>query len=110
MHRKSWPIPGRVALAERSCARSGHATVGSMTPVRIIVVRVKPGRRGPRRVEPAPEGSGINFDVSVPEPPAEGRANAAVCAAVATHLHLAPTRVTILSGHRAPIKRLRIDD
>jgi uncharacterized protein YggU (UPF0235/DUF167 family) len=47
--------------------------------------------------------------VRVKRPPSDGEANAAVLAAVARALQLAPSRVEIVAGRRARRKRLRID-
>ena len=47
--------------------------------------------------------------VRVTRPPAEGEANAAVVAAVARALQVAPGRIELLAGRRARRKRLRID-
>lgn len=38
--------------------------------------------------------------VSVTQPPADGKANEAVIRALAKHFDIAPSRVTIVSGHK----------
>ncbi|PKQ26586.1 MAG: hypothetical protein CVT64_04760 [Actinobacteria bacterium HGW-Actinobacteria-4] len=69
-------------------------------------VHVKPGsRRGPA-VE---EGPGGMLVVMVREPAADGKANAAVERVLAEHLGVAPSRVTIVRGHTARIKTVRVD-
>lgn len=45
----------------------------------------------------------------VAAPPADGRANVALCRLLAKKLGVAPTRVTIVRGHSAREKVLRID-
>jgi uncharacterized protein (TIGR00251 family) len=47
--------------------------------------------------------------VRVSAPPADGRANAAICRLVAKHLRLAPSRVSIVRGERSRSKTLRIE-
>ena len=47
--------------------------------------------------------------VRVMRPPADGEANAAVVAAVAGALRVAPSRVEVVAGRRSRRKRLRID-
>lgn len=71
----------------------------------MIRVRVKPGsRRGPL-VE---EDTEADYLVTVRERAVEGKANAAVERALADHLGIAPSRVTIVRGHTARIKSVRI--
>jgi uncharacterized protein len=48
--------------------------------------------------------------VRVTAPPVDGKANDALCRLVAKHLGVAPSRVTVVKGHRARDKVLRIDD
>lgn len=73
---------------------------------RLIRVRVKPGsRRGPL-IEADEEA---DFLVTVRERAVDGHANAAVERVLATHLGLPPSRVTIVRGHTARIKTVRLD-
>jgi uncharacterized protein len=48
--------------------------------------------------------------VRVTAPPVGGKANEALCRLVAKHVGVAPSRVTVVRGHRARDKVLRIDD
>jgi uncharacterized protein YggU (UPF0235/DUF167 family) len=71
-----------------------------------FTVRVKPGsRRGPL-VEASDDG----LVVHVKERAVDGAANEGVLRALADHFGVAPSRVTILRGHTARIKRVEVDD
>ena len=48
------------------------------------------------------------FVVSVKEPPVDGRANWAICRAVADYFGVSPSRVNIISGQSAKNKILEI--
>jgi uncharacterized protein (TIGR00251 family) len=48
--------------------------------------------------------------VRVTAAPVDGKANEALCRLVAEHLGVARSRVTVVRGHRARQKVLRIDD
>jgi uncharacterized protein (TIGR00251 family) len=48
--------------------------------------------------------------VRVTAPPADGKANAAVCKTVARAVGVAPTRVRVVRGESARTKTLEIDD
>jgi uncharacterized protein YggU (UPF0235/DUF167 family) len=63
-------------------------------------------RAGADHVGPWSEGV---LKVRVTRPPADGEANAAVIAAVARALHIAPSRIELVAGRRSRRKRLRID-
>lgn len=69
-----------------------------------ISVKVKP-RSKKEFVEKI---SDTEFIVSVKEPPTDGRANWAVCRAIAGHFDVSPSRVNILSGHSAKNKIVEI--
>lgn len=72
---------------------------------RLIRVRVKPGsRRGPL-IEADEEA---DFLVTVRERAVDGHANTAVERVLAAHLGLPPSRVTIVRGHAARIKTVRL--
>lgn len=73
-----------------------------------LTIRVKPGssrvRVGGSYADPP------QLVVSVNAPPVDGRANEAVCAAVAAALGLRPRQVTLVSGQTARTKVLRLTD
>jgi len=47
--------------------------------------------------------------IRVTAPPVDGKANAALCALVAKAAGVAPSRVTVMRGHTARDKVLRVD-
>lgn len=49
-----------------------------------------------------------HFKVSVKEPPIEGRANEGVCRLIAEYFDIAPSNVTVVSGHTSKKKILEI--
>jgi uncharacterized protein YggU (UPF0235/DUF167 family) len=55
------------------------------------------------------EWDGSTLQLRVREPPADGRANAAVIRAVARRAHVAPSQVAIVSGATARHKLVQID-
>lgn len=68
-------------------------------------VRVKPGsRRGPL-VEETADG----LTVHVRERAVDGAANEGLVRALAAHLGTAPSRVRIVRGHSARVKRVEVD-
>lgn len=48
------------------------------------------------------------FVVCVKEPPVDGRANWAICRAVAEHFQISPSRISIVSGQSSKNKILEI--
>jgi uncharacterized protein len=48
--------------------------------------------------------------VRVTAPPVGGKANEALCRLVAKHVGVAPSRVSIVRGHRSRDKVVRVDD
>jgi uncharacterized protein (TIGR00251 family) len=68
-------------------------------------VRLQPRAR---REEIAGERSGAVL-VRVTAPPVDGKANAALCALIAKAAGVAPSRVTVVRGHAARDKVLRVD-
>ena len=70
-----------------------------------VVVRVKPGSRKGPLVEPGPDGV---LTLHVREPAIEGRATKAAAELLAKHLGVAKSRVTLLSGATARVKRFRV--
>ena len=69
-----------------------------------LAVRVHPRARTERL-----EWDGSTLELWVREPPADGRANAAVIRAVARWAGVAPSQVSIVSGPAARHKLLEID-
>lgn len=69
-----------------------------------LTVNVKPGSH-----RPGISRAGATVIVAVRERAVDGRANAAVIAAIAGWLQVAPSRVTIERGHGARTKRLAVD-
>jgi uncharacterized protein YggU (UPF0235/DUF167 family) len=57
-------------------------------------------------VEVGDDGS---LTIYVPERAVDGKANAAVAKVLARHLDVAPSRVRLVSGTTARVKRFRID-
>lgn len=70
-----------------------------------LVVRVKPGSRKGPLVEVGEDGT---LTVYVPERAVEGKANAAVIALLATHLGVPRSRLELVAGATARVKRFRI--
>ena len=71
----------------------------------VVSVRVKPNSRKGPLVETADDGT---LTVYVREPAVEGKANAAVIKVLAKHLDVPRSRVELVSGATARIKRFRI--
>jgi uncharacterized protein len=71
-----------------------------------IIVTVIPRARRPH-VEPLEDGG---LRVAVTAPPHEGRANAAVIAALAEHFHVPRSRVRIVRGETSRRKVVEIID
>ncbi|MDH6247847.1 DUF167 domain-containing protein [Mycobacterium sp. OTB74] len=72
----------------------------------VISVRVKPGSRKGPLVE---VGDDDTLTVYVREPAVDGKANAAVIQVLAEHFGVPRSRVELVSGASARIKRFRID-
>lgn len=71
-----------------------------------VVVRVKPGSRKGPLVETDDDGQ---LTVYVREPAIDGKANAALIRVLAEHFGVTRSRVELMSGAGARIKRFRID-
>ncbi|MGG5810245.1 DUF167 domain-containing protein [Falsiroseomonas sp. CW058] len=69
-------------------------------------VKVQPRSRRPGLGGLSPDGAALR--VAVTEAPEDGRANRAVCAAVAGALRVAPSSVAVAQGAAARVKTLRI--
>lgn len=71
-----------------------------------VVVRVKPGSRKGPLVEVGPGGE---LTIYVRERAVDGKANDAVARLLATHLEVPRSRVELVSGTTARLKRFRVD-
>lgn len=71
-----------------------------------VVVKVKPGSRKGPLVETDDDGQ---LTVYVREPAVDGKANAAVIRVLAEHFGVSRSRVELVSGAGARVKRFRID-
>lgn len=71
----------------------------------IVVVRVKPGSRKGPLVE---VGDDDSLTIYVPERAVDGKANDAVIKLLAAHLGVPRSRVELISGATARLKRFRI--
>ncbi len=69
-----------------------------------IVVDAKPGAKK----ESVEKIDDAHYVISVKEPPQKGRANDAVCHALAEDLRIAPSRIEIVSGKTSRRKILEI--
>jgi uncharacterized protein (TIGR00251 family) len=69
-------------------------------------VKAQPKSRRPGVGGLAPDGAALR--VAVTEAPEDGRANRAVCAAVAQALRVAPSAVSLTQGAGSRLKTLRI--
>ena len=87
-------------VPDPAARRGRHPVIG---PTR-LTVRVHPRARAERL-----EWDGSTLQLWVREPPAGGRANAAVIRAVARWAGVAPSHVTIVSGATARRKLVQID-
>jgi hypothetical protein len=74
-----------------------------------VTVRVKVIPRSPR-TEFAGEMADGTLKVRVAAPPEKGKANDALCAFLAAHYSVAREAVTVISGHTAALKLVRIDE
>lgn len=70
-----------------------------------VVVRVKPGSRKGPLVEVGDDGE---LTVYVPERAVDGKANAAVTKLLAAHLGVPRSRLELVSGATARVKRFRV--
>jgi uncharacterized protein (TIGR00251 family) len=72
----------------------------------LLAVTVKPRAKRPFVTE-LRNGA---FVVAVSAPPVEGRANVAVLRALAAHLKVAPSRLSIVQGHTNRNKVIQVED
>lgn len=71
-----------------------------------LAVRVKPGSKKGPLVQTGPDGE---LTVYVAERAVDGKANAAVIKVLADHLDVPRSRIELVSGASARLKRFRID-
>jgi uncharacterized protein len=74
-------------------------------PSTLLSVRLTP-RAARERLVPGPDGG---FVAHVTAPPVEGAANDALCRLVAKAAGVAPSRVSVVRGHRGRQKVVRVD-
>jgi uncharacterized protein YggU (UPF0235/DUF167 family) len=70
-----------------------------------VVVKVKPGSRKEPLVEVGPDGE---LTIYVRERAVDGKANEAVTRLLAAHLRLPRSRIELVSGTTARLKRFRV--
>jgi len=73
-----------------------------------VAVKVQPRARRPGLHGTVPDTDGERLAIAVREPPEDGRANQAVCAALAEAVGVPPSRVEIAAGASVRRKTLRI--
>jgi uncharacterized protein (TIGR00251 family) len=73
-----------------------------------MTVRVKVMPRSPKS-EMAGEMADGTLKVKIAAPPENGKANAALCAFLARHYGVPRAAVTIISGHSAALKLVRVE-
>jgi uncharacterized protein len=71
-----------------------------------VAVKVQPKARRPGLQGAAPTADGPRLRIAVSEPPEDGRANRAACAALAEALHVAASAVRVTAGAAAREKLL----
>jgi uncharacterized protein YggU (UPF0235/DUF167 family) len=71
-----------------------------------VAVKVQPKARHPGLQGAAPTADGPRLRIAVSEPPEDGRANRAACAALAGALRVAPSSVSVTAGAGAREKLL----
>ena len=71
-----------------------------------VAVKVQPKARRPGLQGAAPTADGLRLRIAVSEPPEDGRANRAACAALAGALRVAPSAVSVTAGVGAREKLL----
>jgi uncharacterized protein len=74
-------------------------------PSTLLSIRLTP-RAARERLAPGPDAG---FVAHVTAPPAEGAANDALCRLVARAAGVAPSRVTVVRGHRGRQKVVRVE-
>jgi len=73
-----------------------------------VAVKVQPGARRPGLLGRVPDVAGVRLKIAVAEPPEDGRANSAVCAALAAPLDVPKAAVSVLHGADSRQKTLHV--
>jgi uncharacterized protein YggU (UPF0235/DUF167 family) len=73
-----------------------------------VAVKVQPGARRPGLLGRVPDIEGVRLKIAVAEPPEDGRANSAVCAALAAALDVPKGAVSVLHGASSRQKTLHV--
>lgn len=73
-----------------------------------VAVRVQPKSRRPGLAGAAPAVDGMRLRIGVSEPPEDGRASQAACAALARALHVPASAVQLLHGAASREKTLHV--
>jgi hypothetical protein len=73
-----------------------------------VAVKVQPGARRAGVLGRVPDVDGTRLKIAVREPPEDGRANRAVCAALAETLCVPDSAVSVLHGAGSRQKTLRV--
>lgn len=75
----------------------------------LIALRVTPKAKHEGIAEETGEGGQRRFRIQVTAPAEGGKANAAVIALLAKHLHIAKSRITLVRGETGRDKLIRIE-
>ena len=73
-----------------------------------VAVKVHPGARRPGVLGQVPDVAGMRLKIAVAAPPEDGRANRAVCAALAEALDVPAACVSVLHGGGSRQKTLHV--
>lgn len=73
-----------------------------------VAVKVQPRARRPGLQGAVPDTDGERLAIAVREPPEDGRANRAACAALAAALGVPPSSIEVTAGAAARRKTLRV--
>lgn len=74
-----------------------------------VAVRVQPGARKPGVGGITESAGGPRLRIAVTEAAENGRANRAVCSALAEAIGVAPSRIEVTAGAASRLKRLRVE-
>jgi uncharacterized protein YggU (UPF0235/DUF167 family) len=73
-----------------------------------VAVKVHPGARRPGVLGQVPDVEGTRLKIAVAEPPEDGRANRAVCAALATAIGVPAASISVRHGAASRQKTLHV--